>query len=140
LAEKAIRTVVVYSLLMVLFWLTGQRGLGAMNTFGFIAIFLSSKVVQNAVIGNHTRLFGGIAVTLVAVNGGLNRLTAISPTADSSGDAPRRLSTVAASSIQIAPPRPAAKPARKRGAATNGNHFGQVTYGLLQPGGQLVLT
>jgi hypothetical protein len=40
LAEKVIRTVVVYALLMVLFRLTGKRGLAAMNTFDFIVIFL----------------------------------------------------------------------------------------------------
>jgi hypothetical protein len=40
--------------------------------------------VQNAVIGNDNSLLGGMvgAVTLVAVNVGVNRLTAISPTAE----------------------------------------------------------
>jgi uncharacterized membrane protein YcaP (DUF421 family) len=40
LAEKVIRTIGVYALLMVLFRLTGKRGLAAMNTFDFIVIFL----------------------------------------------------------------------------------------------------
>ena len=85
LAEKVIRTIGVYALLMVLFRLTGKRGLAAMNTFDFIVIFLLSNVVQNAVIGNDNSLLGGMvgAVTLVAVNAGVNRLTTISPIAAS---------------------------------------------------------
>jgi hypothetical protein len=69
LAEKVIRTIVVYAVLMVLFGLPGKRGLAAMNTFDFIVIFLLSNVVQNAVIGNDNSLLGGMvgAVTLVAV-------------------------------------------------------------------------
>jgi len=49
LAEKVIRTIGVYALLMVLFRLTGKRGLAAMNTFDFVVIFLLSNVVQNGV-------------------------------------------------------------------------------------------
>jgi hypothetical protein len=84
LAEKIIRTIVVYALLMVLFRLTGKRGLAAMNTFDFIVVFLLSNLVQNAVIGDHNSVLGGMVdtVTLVAVNAGVNRLTAISPTAE----------------------------------------------------------
>ncbi len=69
---------------MVLFRLIGKRVLAAMNTFDFIVIFLLSNVVHNAVIGNDNSLLGGMvgAVTLVAVNAGVNRLTAISPTAE----------------------------------------------------------
>ena len=62
LAEKVIRTIGVYALLMVLFRLTGKRGLAAMNTFDFIVIFLLSNVVQNAVIGSDNSLLGGWSV------------------------------------------------------------------------------
>jgi uncharacterized membrane protein YcaP (DUF421 family) len=43
-----------------------------------------SDVAQNAVIGNDNSLLGGIvgAVTLVAVNAGINRVTTISPMAE----------------------------------------------------------
>src|SRR5216684_7226359 len=83
LAEKILRTVIVYALLAVLFRLTGKRGLANMTTFDFIVIFLLSNVVQNAVIGNDTSLIGGMigAVTLVSVNAGVNRLIAVSATA-----------------------------------------------------------
>jgi hypothetical protein len=55
------------------------------------------------VIGNGTWLLGGMvgAVTLVAVNAGLNRLAANSPTGKHLfGDAPRRSATVAAPTQQ----------------------------------------
>ena len=83
LAEKVLRTVIVYALIAVLFRLTGKRGLASMNTFDVVVIFLLSNVVQNAIIGNDTSLTGGIigAVTLVAVNTGVNRLIAVSATA-----------------------------------------------------------
>jgi hypothetical protein len=42
-AEKILRTVLVYALIAVLFRLTGKRALGVMNTFDFVVIFLLSK-------------------------------------------------------------------------------------------------
>lgn len=83
LTEKILRTVIVYALIAVLFRFVGKRGLAGMNTFDFIVIFLLSNVVQNAVIGNDDSLVGGMigAVTLVAVNAGVNRLIVVSATA-----------------------------------------------------------
>jgi uncharacterized membrane protein YcaP (DUF421 family) len=56
----------VYALIVVLFRLTGKRGLASMNTFDFV-IFLLSKVVQNALIVIDDSLIDGMigAVTLV---------------------------------------------------------------------------
>jgi len=73
--EKVLRTVFVYALVVLLFRLSGKRGLASMNTFDFVVIFLLSNIVQNAVIGNDNSLTGGAigAVTLVAVNAGLTR-------------------------------------------------------------------
>ena len=51
LTEKALRTGIVHALIVVLFRLTGKRGLASMNTFDFVVIFLLSNVIQNAVIG-----------------------------------------------------------------------------------------
>jgi hypothetical protein len=78
-AEKILRTVIVYAFIALLFRVTGKRGLASLNTFDIIVIFLLSNVVQNAVIGNDTSLIGGMigAVTLVAVNTGVNRLIAL---------------------------------------------------------------
>lgn len=77
-AEKVIRTVAVYATIIVLFRLTGKRGLAALNTFDVVVVFLLSNVVQNAVIGNDDSLLGGLvgAATLVAVNAAVNRLSA----------------------------------------------------------------
>jgi uncharacterized membrane protein YcaP (DUF421 family) len=62
LAEKILRTVLVYTLIVVLFRLTGKRGLATLNTFDFVVIFLLSNVVQNAVIGDDQSLVGGASV------------------------------------------------------------------------------
>ncbi|MFJ5092081.1 DUF421 domain-containing protein [Streptomyces sp. NPDC088674] len=81
IAEKILRTVLVYAAMVVLFRLSGKRGLASLNTFDFVVVFLLSNVVQNAVIGADDSLLGGLvgAVTLVAVNAFMNRLTVASP-------------------------------------------------------------
>ncbi|MHB6911553.1 DUF421 domain-containing protein [Streptomyces sp. DB-54] len=75
IAEKVLRTIGVYALIVILFRLSGKRGLANLNTFDFVVIFLLSNVVQNAIIGNDTSLLGGAigAITLVTVNALLNR-------------------------------------------------------------------
>lgn len=143
-AEKIIRTVLVYTLLVVLFRLTGKRGLANLSTFDFIVIFLLSNVVQNAVIGNDNSLIGGVigAVTLVGVNAALNRIIAINPTAARVFDG--RATTV------ITDGRTVDRALRRLGLRRseiehavrmqNGDGIGQVQDGSLEPGGQLVLT
>jgi uncharacterized membrane protein YcaP (DUF421 family) len=54
LAEKVLRTVLVYALIALLFRVAGKRGLASLNTFDFVVIFLLSNVVQDPVIGNDT--------------------------------------------------------------------------------------
>ena len=41
--EKILRTVLVYALIIILFRLTGKRGLAGLNTFDFVVIFLLSS-------------------------------------------------------------------------------------------------
>jgi uncharacterized membrane protein YcaP (DUF421 family) len=144
LAEKILRTVIVYALLAVLFRFTGKRGLASMNTFDFIVIFLLSNVVQNAVIGNDTSLIGGIigAVTLVAVNAAVNRLITVSPIAARIFDG--RATTV------ISDGHPVERALRRLGLRRseldhavrlqNGNDVTDIRRGELEPGGQLVLS
>ncbi|RCG30741.1 DUF421 domain-containing protein [Sphaerisporangium album] len=76
-AEKLLRTVLVYALIVVIFRVAGKRNMAGLNTFDFVVIFLLSNVVQNAVIGNDNSLAGGVvgAVTLVVVNELLNHLS-----------------------------------------------------------------
>lgn len=52
IAEKVLRTVVVYATILILFRLTGKRDLASLNIFDFVVLFLLSNVVQNAIIGS----------------------------------------------------------------------------------------
>lgn len=81
LAEKILRTVLVYALIVVIFRGTGKRAIASMNTMDFVVMFLLSNVVQNAVIGPDNSFSGGAigAVTLVLVNAGVDRLAYVSP-------------------------------------------------------------
>jgi uncharacterized membrane protein YcaP (DUF421 family) len=144
LAEKILRTVIVYALLAVLFRLIGKRGLASLNTFDFVVIFLLSNVVQNAVIGNDTSLIGGMigAVTLVSVNTAVNRLITVSATA-------ARIFEGHATTV-ISGGHIVDKALRRLGLRRceldeavrlqNGDDIAQVDHGSLEPGGQLVLT
>ncbi|MFJ9694312.1 DUF421 domain-containing protein [Kitasatospora sp. NPDC101183] len=83
IAEKILRTIAVYALILILFRLAGKRGLAGLNTFDMVVVFLLSNVVQNAIIGNDNSLVGGAigAATLIAVNSGVTRRLARSPRA-----------------------------------------------------------
>ncbi len=48
IAEKVLRTVLVYATILILFRLTGKRDLATLNMFDFVVLFLLSNVVQNA--------------------------------------------------------------------------------------------
>jgi len=144
LAEKILRTVIVYAVIAVLFRLTGKRGLASLNTFDFIVIFLLSNVVQNAVIGSDDSLLGGIigAVTLVATNVAVNRLVAVNATA-------ARIFEGHATDV-IADGRILNRALRRLGLRRsqldhavrmqNAEDVSQVAHGRLEPGGQLLLT
>ena len=144
LAEKILRTILVYALVAVLFRLTGKRGLASLNTFDFIVLFLLSNVLQNAVIGNDDSLTGGIigAVTLVAVNAGVNRLITVSPRAARifEGQATTVVTDgqVAAGALRRLAIRPADLDHAVR--LQNGDDVTEIGSGRLEPGGQLVLT
>jgi uncharacterized membrane protein YcaP (DUF421 family) len=145
LAEKVLRTVIVYALIAVLFRLTGKRGLASMNTFDIVVIFLLSNVVQNAIIGNDTSLTGGIigAVTLVAVNTGVNRLIAVSATAarvfDGHATAVIRDGHPVSRALRhLGMRRSELDTAVRVQGASDG--IADVERGSMEPGGQLVLT
>ncbi|MGH7922799.1 MAG: DUF421 domain-containing protein [Candidatus Dormibacteraceae bacterium] len=144
LVEKILRTVIVYAVILVLFRLIGKRGLAALNTFDFVVIFLLSNIVQNAIIGNDQSLLGGIvgAVTLVAVNAGLNRLAAWqdrfafvfeggSTTVIENGQVDER----ALRRLGITP-----QELDYAVRLQNGDDLSEIQDGRLDPGGHLVLT
>jgi uncharacterized membrane protein YcaP (DUF421 family) len=144
LAEKVLRTLIVYVLIAVVFRLTGKRGLASMSTFDVVVIFLLSNVVQNAIIGNDTSLTGGIigAVILVAVNTGLNRLIAGSAAAARVFDG--RATTVISDGHVV--DRALRHLGMRRSELNTAVHLqgaddiAEVGRGSLEPGGQLMLT
>ncbi len=143
-AEKVIRTVLVYATIVTLFRVTGKRGLANLNTLDFVVIFLLSNVVQNAVIGNDTSFSGGAigAVTLVVVNAAINRLIARSPRA---ARVLEGTSTTVIKDGALVPPavrRLGLRPQDLDHAVRiqNGDSLDEMQTGVLEPGGQLVLT
>jgi uncharacterized membrane protein YcaP (DUF421 family) len=75
-ADKLIRTVVVYLILVLLLRLVGKRDLAQLNTFDLVVMLLLSNVVQNAIIGPDNSLLGGVvgACMLMAANAVLTRI------------------------------------------------------------------
>lgn len=59
-AEKVLRSAVVYFFLLIAFRVAGKRQLGAMTAFDLVVILVISNVVQNALIGNDNSLGGGL--------------------------------------------------------------------------------
>ena len=70
IAEKVLRSVVVYLFLLVAFRFTGKRQVGQLTPFDLVVLLIISNVVQNAVIGNDNSLGGGLigAVAILALN------------------------------------------------------------------------
>lgn len=70
IAEKLLRSVVVYTFLLVAFRLCGKRQLGQLTAFDLVVLLIISNVVQNAVIGNDNSLGGGLlgATTILLLN------------------------------------------------------------------------
>lgn len=70
IAEKVVRSVIVYGFLIVLLRIAGKRTLGQLTSFDLVVLLLLSNTVQNAIIGNDNSLVGGLvgAVVLIAAN------------------------------------------------------------------------
>ena len=69
-AEKLLRSVVVYGFLLASFRVLGKRQLGQMTPFDLVVLLIISNVVQNALIGNDNSLGGGLlgAAAILALN------------------------------------------------------------------------
>lgn len=59
-----IRSVAVYFFMVIALRLFGKKQLSQLNTADVILILLISNSVQNAMVGNNTSLYGGIAAAL----------------------------------------------------------------------------
>src|SRR3989440_4474457 len=72
LLEIALRSAVVYLVVIVGIRLTGKREVGQMTPFDLTLLLLLSNAVQNAMTGPDTSLLGGVvaALTLLLLNYG----------------------------------------------------------------------
>lgn len=143
-AEKIIRTVLVYALIVALLRATGKRGLSGLNSLDITVMFLLSNVVQNAVIGNDNSVTGAMmgAITLVTVNSAVNRAALRS----------EGFSRVfeGTDTAVIEHGAPVDRAVRRLGLRRhdldhavrqqNGDDIVQVESGIFDPGGQLILT
>src|SRR5487761_2785021 len=70
LAEKLLRPVIVYLVLVVLLRIFGKRELAQLNPFDLVVLLSLSNTVQNAIIGDDNSVSGGIigAFGLLAIN------------------------------------------------------------------------
>ncbi len=77
IAEKLLRSVVIYLFLLLAFRFSGKRQVGQLTPFDLIVLLIISNVLQNAVIGNDNSLSGGMigAVTIFALNYAVVRIT-----------------------------------------------------------------
>ena len=144
IAEKILRTVLVYATLVLLFRVAGKRDLAAFNTFDFVVIFLLSNVVQNAIIGTDNSFLGGAigAITLVAVNAAVNRWMAISPHATRILQGTPTAVIEDGKLIPRALRRLSLRPEEVEHAIRiqNGDNVAEVGDGWMEPSGQLVLS
>jgi uncharacterized membrane protein YcaP (DUF421 family) len=68
--EKVLRTILVYSALIVGLRLAGKRELAQLNPFDLVVLLTISNTVQNAIIGNDNSVSGGLigVAALLLVN------------------------------------------------------------------------
>ncbi len=143
-AEKLLRTVLVYTLVAVLIRLTGKRGLAGLNTLDIAVVFLLSNVVQNAIIGDDLSVTGGAvgATTLVVVNSALNRLAVHSELFARIFDGTPTQVIEDGKALPQAMRHVGLRKAELEHAVRvqNGDDLGEVASGVLEPSGQLVVT
>ncbi|WP_029136317.1 DUF421 domain-containing protein [Nakamurella lactea] len=142
-AEKIIRTIAIYLLIVIIFRITGRRSLSQSNTQDLVVIFLLSNVVQNAVIGPDNTVLGGAvgAVVLVSANSLLDNLSYRFPAVQ------RWLDGTSVEVVADGVATPAAKRLQLRPSdldhvvrLQNGNDLSEVRTGELDPDGHLVIT
>jgi uncharacterized membrane protein YcaP (DUF421 family) len=74
-AEKVLRSILIYAFLVVALRLVGKRELGQTNTLDLVVLLLVANAVQNGIIGNDLSVTGAFigAATLFVVNEALSR-------------------------------------------------------------------
>jgi uncharacterized membrane protein YcaP (DUF421 family) len=76
LADKLLRTMVIYLGIALALRLAGKRDLAQLNSFDLVVTLLLANVVQNAIIGPDNSLIGGLlgVAVLLAINSAVVRL------------------------------------------------------------------
>jgi uncharacterized membrane protein YcaP (DUF421 family) len=74
-AEKILRSILIYAFLIVALRVVGKRELGQANTLDLVVLLLVANAVQNGIIGNDVSVTGAFicAATLFLLNEALNR-------------------------------------------------------------------
>jgi uncharacterized membrane protein YcaP (DUF421 family) len=77
LVGVALRTAIVYVVLVVFFRIAGKREAGQLSTLDLIVLLVISNAVQNAMVGENTTLLAGLlaAGVILALDRGLHWLT-----------------------------------------------------------------
>ena len=80
-AEKVLRSILIYAFLLVALRVVGKRELGQANTLDLIVLLLVANAVQNGIIGNDVSVTGALigAATLFVLNESLNRAAFVLP-------------------------------------------------------------
>ena|SRR5256885_1033142 len=70
LPDIALRTSIIYLVLIVLLRVGGKRGIGQMSIVDLVLVLIIANGVQNAMVGQNTTIYGGIvaAATLVILD------------------------------------------------------------------------
>jgi len=70
LIDVAVRTAIIYVVLIVGLRLAGKRNVGQLSIFDLIVLLVIADAVQNAMVGENTTLAGGVvaAVTLLTMD------------------------------------------------------------------------
>ena len=81
LVDVAIRTAIIYFVLVVGLRLAGKREVGQLSIFDLIVLLVVADAVQNAMVGENTTLAGGIiaAATLISLDKMLDIVSTRSP-------------------------------------------------------------
>jgi uncharacterized membrane protein YcaP (DUF421 family) len=76
LASVALRTAIVYIVLVVYFRLAGTREAGQLSTLDLVVLLIIANAVQNAMVGENTSLAAGLlaAAIILGLDRGLNWL------------------------------------------------------------------
>ena len=82
--DSIVRAAAIYSMLLVLFRITGKRSLGQITTFDFILLLIISEAIQNGMVGTSYSVTNALmlVVTLVIIDIGLSLVKSRLPRLD----------------------------------------------------------